>query len=78
MLQHHVSSMNALHAETAPTGDSSRTDRLERQDDPDKSKKTVASRRQKVLKTVPIALNAARSSCARQGLMICCRFKENE
>jgi hypothetical protein len=43
-----------------------------------KSKKPVASRRQKVLKTVPIAFHAARSSCARQGLMICCRFKENE
>jgi hypothetical protein len=42
------------------------------------SKKTVASRGQKVLKTVPIALNASRSGCTRQGLMICCRFKENE
>jgi hypothetical protein len=62
----------------AATGDSSRTDHLERQDDRRKSKKPVASRRQKVLKTVPIAFHATRSSCARQGLMICCRFKENE
>ncbi|SDL27709.1 hypothetical protein SAMN05428953_13141 [Mesorhizobium muleiense] len=43
-----------------------------------KFKKTVASRGQKVLKTVSMALNVSRSGCTRQGLMICCRFKENE
>jgi len=42
------------------------------------SEKTVASRHQKVLKTASAAFGNARSGCARQMLMICCRSAENE
>lgn len=42
------------------------------------NQKQAASRRRNMLKTVPNASSAVRSGCARQGLMICCRYTENE